>query len=322
MGDIKTAWEEFYDVVFDENPSPEMKAIQQQIRIREECEAHPDLDTPPDGFDTDHRDSFITTISCVPVHYRFPGDVDKNSILNIVIGVLSGGPSSKSRRASIRSTWGEGNSVFFIVAGPWKEIEGEYNEYGDILWVDQPEEYISAILDPHKGALTFKTQVFMTAMYAHVIKENPQVEFVYKTDDDCYVNVPLLKQLIMSANDKKTINYGGGGCRQEARPLRREGNKWFLAEDDYPFTYFPWYCIGSGYFLSTKLLECVIGQGHVAKVPYVTHEDVATGMLAERCEIGSSRINFGQNVFLKHNVKTHENMLRTHEKALAGNWTT
>ena len=75
---------------------------------------------------------------------------------------------TKDRRDSIRNTWAIGHSVFFIVAGPWEDIEEEYDEYEDLIWVDQGEIYTST-----SGGLTFKSYVFLGAMYDKVREANP-----------------------------------------------------------------------------------------------------------------------------------------------------
>ena len=71
-----------------------------------------------------------------------------------MFGILSG---DKNRRNVIRNTWADGQAHFFILAGDWKNVKDEYNEFGDILWIDQPESYKINEFAPRKGALTFKS---------------------------------------------------------------------------------------------------------------------------------------------------------------------
>jgi len=42
---------------------------------------------------------------------------------------------------SISNTCAREHSVFIIVAGPWENIEAEYEEFGDLTWIDQEEVY-------------------------------------------------------------------------------------------------------------------------------------------------------------------------------------
>jgi len=103
-----------------------------------------------------HPDSSFTTVSCIKVHYRIP----KRSIItsaDVIIGVLSAAAGDgPTRRKSIRSTWGYRKEyVFFIVAGPWKDIAEEYQEHGDLLWIDKEEIYVT-----ETSVLTLKTEAF------------------------------------------------------------------------------------------------------------------------------------------------------------------
>jgi hypothetical protein len=324
-----------YDIMFEEDVTKEIEELQQEVRIRRECKPNPDIRHDNFYTTTQHPDSVVTTISCEPVHYRIPQGSIQNIDDSIVFGVLSGGPDGPARRASIRNTWGHGSPVFFIVAGNWGEVKEEYNTYRDILWVDQPELYRILDTNPTSGALTFKTETFLTAMYNQVIKQNPRVEYVFKTDDDCYVDVRHLKQKLTARSQEKPVDYWGA-CFSNHKPYRNERMRWYVSYKDYPFTYYPKMCIGSGYVLSPKLLECAVGQGHIEKVPYFTNEDGAVGLLAERCGIEPSSFNditrdlntelnirenvskdlLMKNTIVQHNVKTEDDMLAMHESAM------
>ena len=78
---------------------------------------------------------------CQTMPYRMRMPAVASSSQDILIGVLSSaGNDGPSRRASIRDTWGRGNSVYFLVAGPWtNEIASEYEEYHDLIWLDHEE---------------------------------------------------------------------------------------------------------------------------------------------------------------------------------------
>ena len=79
---------------------------------------------------TPHPDQKYVTIMCQTMSYRMRMPAVASSSQDILIGVLSSaGNDGPSRRASIRDTWGRGNSVYFLVAGPWTtEIASEYEK--------------------------------------------------------------------------------------------------------------------------------------------------------------------------------------------------
>lgn len=320
---------EFYDNVFAWDVDEKNQEIQKQVRIRRECEEHPELDTQPDDFDTDHPDSHITTISCVPVHYRIPTSSIKNIEDPVVYGVLSGHPvHGRRRRDSVRKTWGKDVPAFYVVSGDWDNFEEEYDEFQDLLWIDQSEQYYTPGHNPRKGALTFKSEAFLVAMYNQIVKENPNVEYLFKTDDDCYVDTHLFYEKVKSLEEEyapKTIDYGGSLLSWN-RPDRAIKTRWYASHSLYPFTYFPTYATGGGWVVSPKFLECVVSQGHVAKVPYFVLEDAAVGMLAERCGTEPLhthgidyrlRKDITVRAIVQHDVQDDELMVKLHDLVVA-----
>ena len=326
-----------YNMIFEEEDvSQDIQDIQTEVRIHQDCTMPDELDFKHFFTNTDHPDSVTTTISCKAVHYRLPRDIAPAIRDSIVFGVLSGGPAGKARRNSIRNTWGHGSPVIFIVAGNWSHIKKEYNDHRDILWVDQREIYRNEQFNPTSGALTFKTEAFLTTMYNQVVKQNPNVEYFFKTDDDVYVDVKGLKQRLIEQSERKPVDYWGA-CYKKLKPHRGETTRWFVSQKNYPFTYYPKFCIGSGYIVSPKLLECAVGQGHIERVKYLTNEDGAVGLLAERCGIEPSTFHqpfphqistelriredlnkddLMKNTIVQHNVKTEEDMLAMHESVI------
>lgn len=316
---------QFYTTVFDEQISDEMEEIQREVRLHRKCVAHPELDTAPEDFvGADHVDSHITTVACVPVHYRIPSQSVENINDPLVFGILSG---DKNRRNVIRNTWADGRAHFFILAGDWENVEEEYNEFGDILWVDQPESYKINEFAPRKGALTSKSGVMLSAMYNQIVKQNHKVEHMFKVDDDCYVDVPFLIDKIEKKSKEVKVDYWGH-CPEKTIPFRVERHQWYAAVHDYPFTHFPHYCLGGhGYVYSSKFLECTVGEGHLEDSVYSVNEDVFVGTLAEKCGFTPPSDHIHTELYLKkerdwrtavqHEVKSADDMTFFHDQFLA-----
>jgi len=217
------------------------------------------------------------TISCHTISYRMP---PVESTEDIVIGVLSGAAGDgPERRKSIRNTWANGHSVFFIVAGPWEEIQKEYDTNQDMIWINQEESYDSV--------LTFKTMAFVKIIYHLASLSNGNIDFKYafKTDDDSYVNVMHLYQYMLE-KDHDEYNYWGWCKKKEFRPLRGDNDKWAVSFELYPEPMYPRYCQGAGFALSWKFIECASGEGdHISNARFMPFEDVAMGLIAQRCNI-------------------------------------
>ena len=82
--------------------------------------------------------------------------------------------------------------------------------------------------------------------------------------------------------------------------------------------------------MSRRFLDCAVGLGHISKIRYQPNEDVAIGLLAERCNI-KPKNNYGVLIryedenepitmhkkIVQHYVKTEEEM-RLHHKDVTG----
>jgi len=243
-----------------------------------------------------HRDSSYTSISCTGIHYRIPGrslhDI-QFSEQTMVIGVLSGASGEgPNRRRNIRSTWASGRSnVLFVVAGPWSQIEEEYEKHGDLLWLDMDEIYLTEI-----SHLTFKTESFFSILYERVVSKSESVQYLFKTDDDSYVALEKLYYVLLKANwGDDGLDYWGK-CKADAKPHRNQvvewQKKWFIPYEVYTFDHYPTFAMGAGYALSRKFLSCAFGnKQHAARIRYMPNEDVAVGMLAERCNVKCTNDN-------------------------------
>ena len=224
---------------------------------------------------SNHPDQNYITLSCHSLPYRMPKILFMEDIF---IGALSAaGGDGPTRRKSIRETWGLGHSVFFIVAGPWDVIQDEYAKHKDLIWLDQEEIY-----DGEKSVLTFKTMTFI-----QIASQNPSIKYAFKTDDDSFVNVKFLHKHLLETDREKQFDFWGK-CNNDfnIKPSRDPNYKWSLSHESYPEEYFPQYCQGAGFALSRKFLDCAGGpKNHIAEMRYMPFEDVAVGLLAERCGV-------------------------------------
>jgi len=280
-----------------------------------------------------HPDSSFTTISCEKVHYRIP-KILRTTSSDVVIGILSAAAGDgPTRRKSIRSTWGYRKEyVFFIVAGSWKDIAEEYQEHMDLLWIDKEEIYVT-----ETSVLTLKTETFFSVMYSLVMQNNENdsgPSYLFKTDDDSYVNIKKLHKALLDETRERisSLDYWGkcnsGGWKPHRNQEIEWQKKWYISYETYPEKEYPPFCQGAGFALSRKFLDCAIGQGHVARVRYMPNEDVAIGLLAERCGIQNTDddrvwIRFKgdtltmENKIIQHYVKSEDHM-RLHHRSATG----
>lgn len=247
-----------------------------------------------------HPDQLNITISCHTMSYRMPKIKTSEKIL---IGVLSAaGGEGPERRNAIRETWAQNHSVFFLVAGPWEEVEKEYKEHKDLIWLDGEETY-----DGEKSILTFKTLAFIKIVYHLSTSLHLDVRYAFKTDDDSFVNVEYLHHYLLEMDHKEEYNYWGWCQRKMFKPLRGDHDKWAVSYETYPESHYPRYCQGAGFALSWKFIGCAAGQGnHIANARYMPFEDVATGLIAQRCGIVPSMVENPRLIHMYRTDRTEE----------------
>jgi len=226
-----------------------------------------------------HPDQENITLSCHTLSYRMPSISSSEKILIGVLSTASGdGPG---RRKSIRETWGQKHSVFFLVAGPWEDIAQEYDENKDLIWIDEEEVY-----DGEKSVLTYKTLAFVKIVYNLSTNNNLGIQYAFKTDDDSFINVVYLNEYLLKTEREEEYNYWGWCMRKMFKPLRGGNDKWAVSTKLYPEPRYPRYCQGAGFALSWKFISCAAGpSNYIDNARFMPFEDVAMGLVAQRCGI-------------------------------------
>jgi hypothetical protein len=326
----------------DEEEEEEEKDETQETGSFANCEPKHKVSRSNLKITSPHPESRLTTISCRDIHYRAPFDKIKNSQKRIVVGVLSGAAGKGPlHRDSVRATWASGHDgVYFIVAGPWEDIQEEYDKYRDLIWLDEAEVY-----EGEESVLPFKTEAFIDIVYRHATSGT--LQYLFKTDDDSYVNLKALENELLNSG----FDYWGCCTAQYFRPLRHPSRKWRITFDMYPEEFYPLYCQGAGFAMSKNFVSCMVDQNHLKQFRYNPFEDVSIGLLAERCgfqpstnfdkikqyrtreaselkqlvdsETERAEIKFlprptMKNKIVQHRVKTHFDMY-THHKCVLDN---
>ena len=160
--------------------------------------------------------------------------------------------SNFETRKAIRETWltiaknNTANVRYVFLLGKVedvalsKDIAQENEIYKDIL----KEDFID----------TYENQTIKTMMgFKWVVHFCQDANFVMKTDDDTFTNVPnLLTYIKEHGNESKT--HLMGSCKQK-KPIRNTNCKWYASEADYKEEYYPWHCSGTGYFTSFSMIK-------------------------------------------------------------------
>lgn len=204
------------------------------------------------------------------------------SKLSLVILVCTAVPDIKQREA-IRNTWGSVASannntdyirLAFLLGSTQngtlqKQIEQEAANYFDIIQQDFIDSYQN---------LTLKSVMLLKWVSQYC----PNVQYVLKTDDDMYVNVPNLVNTLARLPVKTNVIYGV--LFRKAKPNRNPSAKWFVPKDQFDGDMFPDYLSGTAYAMSRDVTPKLLEQ--TATVPFLVMEDVfITGLCASQCHV-------------------------------------
>uniref|UniRef100_A0A2L2YDT5 Hexosyltransferase n=1 Tax=Parasteatoda tepidariorum TaxID=114398 RepID=A0A2L2YDT5_PARTP len=110
----------------------------------------------------------------------------------------------------------------------------------------------------------------------------PNVQYVLKTDDDMYVNVANLLNMLIRVPVKSNVMYGV--LFKKAKPNRNSAAKWFVPKKQFDGSVFPDYLSGTGYVMSRDGLPKLLDAS--AALPFLVMEDVfITGLCASESHV-------------------------------------
>ncbi|BFZ02778.1 hypothetical protein BsWGS_05817 [Bradybaena similaris] len=94
----------------------------------------------------------------------------------------------------------------------------------------------------------------------------PQAQFVLKADQDTFINVPLMLELLhKAAAALKNDSFVMGLQHMYAKPLVVRSGRWGVSEEEYPLIFYPRYLYGHTYVLNRKAMMDIIDTA-----PYVS----------------------------------------------------
>lgn len=226
----------------------------------------------------------------LPLHSNFiinPQDLctrgtKVKSKLSLLILVCTAVSNAKQRE-TIRNTWGsiasENNNTDYVRLGfligstksaiLQEQIEQESAKYSDIIQQD--------FLDSYKN-LTLKSIMLLEWVTAYC----PNVQYVLKTDDDMYVNVPNLINTLIKLPVKS--NVMNGVLFRRAKPNRHPTAKWYVPKSQFEGDTFPDYLSGTAYVMSRDVIPKLLEAS--STIPFLVMEDVfITGLCAGQSHV-------------------------------------
>jgi len=167
------------------------------------------------------------------------------------------------------------------------KVRGEAEVEKDVLLESFADTYLN---------LTLKTTFLLKWTLHHC----PQAKFIFKSDDDVYVNSDALWAALESTHQyfksvsytdstdgsevTKGVDYSLLGHVMNTVPIRDPTSKWYLPLKFYPLNIFPKFLSGVGYVFTGSLVPALY---HCAiKTPFINLEDVFLSGLCASTQLG------------------------------------
>ncbi|CAG5128679.1 unnamed protein product [Candidula unifasciata] len=194
-------------------------------------------------------------------------------------------------RSVIRKTWGsyaynmsnKARLVFFIgnippesgksAAFTQRNISAESLQYGDIL----QEDYVDSYRNLSLKSVSILKWVHLFCSFT---------KFVLKVDDDIYINIPFLVNVLHEYSSHKSSpkSYVIGSLQVNAHPKRDSNSKWYTPTSMFPGNTYPNYAIGPAYAM-TGIAASLLYEASL-RVPTFWLEDIyITGLCAKTASV-------------------------------------
>ena len=197
--------------------------------------------------------------------------------LDMVIGISSH-PNDVAVRRVLRHTWLSNTKnntsahvrhVFLLGANPrdntlQERISHESKLYNDILQQDFIDHYDN---------LTVKSMM----LFEWVDIECRNARYAFKVDQDVYVNVPSVLNIIRNTTKDDSVI---GRCLSRVSPNRDSEGRWYVTREEYPESRYPPFCTGPHYLVPLGLVHLIPELS--PNIPMLRLEDIYMGLLIKK----------------------------------------
>ncbi|CAL4109887.1 unnamed protein product [Meganyctiphanes norvegica] len=240
-----------------------------------------------------------------------------------VLILITSKPNHEKHRQGIRLTWGHFSArkdvaIAFVFGNSTLENQKILDKESDIY-----EDIIQGTFMDNYPNVTLKT----VSMLDWVLKYCSDVPFVLKTDDDMFINVPLLLSFIDRKSNESMVMYGRLG--HHWTPNRNKKSKYFVDEKSYTAKYYPDFLSGPAYLFTSDISEILLEK--TLNTIFLPLEDVLiNGIVGESLMIKRIGVSPFQNMKVKisdtcelmwslsiHGI-TYEEQFDIHKRTLNG----
>ncbi|XP_061190253.1 beta-1,3-galactosyltransferase 1-like [Saccostrea echinata] len=211
---------------------------------------------------------------------------DGNKNVSHILILITSTPENSERRAAIRDTWlspsreNTADVRYAFLVGMTsdmilqKKLEMEYLSNRDLIQEDFVDSYYN---------LTLKT--LMAFKWAST--KCKEAKYFFKTDDDMFVNLDALKEIIKK-NERILQKSIAGRCDLNRKPIRNIASKWYISYENYPHKQYPIHCSGTGYVTSMNIVNKVYKISR--NIPFIFLEDIFVSLCIRKLGLNMTNL--------------------------------
>jgi len=232
--------------------------------------------------------------------------------------------SHASIRQSIRRTWGNTKllkeyfpnvklKLLFLVdidSTSKGKIELEYKYHKDIVQVENLPEQYEYVTERE------------AALYEFIVKRCKQTKFIFKSDDDIFINTFLLllskkkfDDLINETNQYLLLGFPIDYGLVVRHTNDHVGQRYIITKDEYSCSRYPRFLSGFGYLMSFQTSSLLLSAYQTDEKPFPLSDVYFTGLLSQMIHI--QRQTIFQNVDYRYETKCNEEFFSSNKNPFA-----
>ena len=193
---------------------------------------------------------------------------------------------SRDIRDAIRSSWGEPSnllkynaSLYFFMGKPADEkkqgdIDTEKEQHHDVIQLNLIDSYYN---------LSLKSIESIRWVNKHC---GGDVKYVIKQDDDTFVNLTQLRDVLQRFERENKTEFITGRVRWHSKVVRNTGTAFDISYEAWNGTSWPPACTGPAYVISNNVIRRLLHEADNYGAPFILYEDMfITGVLRQKADI-------------------------------------
>lgn len=214
-----------------------------------------------------------------------PMAVDDGLLILVLISSGASGENHFQKRMAIRNTWGKKDH--HVTQTQWRVVfflGKTHKPSVDSRRVQEARKFRDMIIGDFSDTYRNITKKLMMAFKW---ASSQKYEYLLKTDDDVYINIPSLIQWIITRPFPKKPLYAG--ILYRANVVRDKTHRHYVSWHDLPQKRYPWYPKGALYVLSGEIVKQMVEIS--SRVKQITVDDAYVGILASNLGVQPIRLH-------------------------------